>query len=81
MNISNLMRILPTALTGLVLSATIALVLSAASADVVDEPEMNNTLFKFGVNFFASSTGYFEVEGYDGVAPEIVMQVYGPLIS
>jgi hypothetical protein len=31
--------------------------------------------FKFGYNFFASSTGYFEVENFKGVQPELAMEV------
>lgn len=31
--------------------------------------------FKFKLNFFASDTGYYEVEGYEGVQPELTMKV------
>jgi len=53
-------------LIGVVVGAT--LLLSCLAQD-------QKPVYKFGINFFAADTGYFEVEGHDGVLPELEMEV------
>lgn len=47
---------------------------TASSTEAANVGE-GNTVFKFKLNFFASATGFFEVEGYEGVSPVLEMTV------
>ena len=60
---------------------TILLIAVAGSPVTAQNDDAQSQTFTFGLNFFASSTGYYEVEGYEGVAPELVMEVTIPSLA
>ncbi|CAM9620405.1 unnamed protein product [Chrysoparadoxa australica] len=60
-------------LVGLLALAQQAIAHEEEASKVAAAHELHGT-FKFGLDYFAGRTGYFTVEGYDGVQPTLIME-------